>query len=141
MTTFATPAATVPGHDPFRPHAARILSIQQESPGITTYELRFDDAATRNRFRFQAGQFNMLYLPGIGEAAISISGNPHRPETLLHTVRAVGNVTKALARKEVGDQVLVRGPFGSSWPIEQCVGKDIIIGTGGVGLPPLPPLL
>jgi NAD(P)H-flavin reductase len=141
MTTLLTPAPTVLAHDPYRPHCARIVSIEQESPGIATYGLRLEDAATRNRYCFRAGQFNMLYLPGIGEAAISISGDPHRPETLLHSVRAVGNVTKALARKKPGDQVLVRGPFGSCWPIDDCLGKDVIIAAGGVGLPPLRPLL
>jgi NAD(P)H-flavin reductase len=83
----------------------------------------------------------MLYLPGIGEAAISISSDPNKPQVLLHTVRAVGNVTHALARKRMGDQVLLRGPFGSSWPLDECCGCDVILAAGGVGLPPLRPAI
>jgi len=141
MTTAAMPPPTVPVLAPFHPHCARVVSIRQESPGIATYELTFDDVATRGRYRFSPGQFNMLYLPGIGESAISISSDPHRPERLLHTIRAVGNVTRALARKRPGDQVLLRGPFGSSWPVDECRGRDVVIAAGGVGLPPLRPLL
>lgn len=137
----ASPASTVNAHAPFVPHAALIRSIRQESPGIATYELEFEEADIRKRYRFCPGQFNMLYLPGIGEAAISISSDPNKPEVLLHTVRAVGNVTHALARKQLGDQVLVRGPFGSSWPVNESAGCDIIIAAGGVGLPPLRPAI
>jgi NAD(P)H-flavin reductase len=140
MTPLA-PAPTVPAVDPFRPHSVRIVDIIDEAPGIATYELAFDEPETRDRYRFRPGQFNMLYLPGIGEAAISISSDPNLPERLLHTIRAVGSVTRALARKRLGDQILLRGPFGSSWPVEECEGRDVVIAAGGVGLPPLRPLL
>lgn len=141
MTTCPTPAPTVDPHDPFAPHAARIQSIRPETPGVSTYELAFESPQTAGRYRFRPGQFNMLYLPAIGEAAISISSDPNRPQSLLHTVRAVGNVTRAMARRQPGDQILLRGPFGSSWPVEACHGCDVIVAAGGVGLPPLRPLL
>lgn len=137
----SSPMPTVDPQDPWKPHAATIVSITQEVPRITTYELRIDDPEVRNQYRFRPGQFNMLYLPGFGEAAISISSDPHQPERLLHTVRAVGNVTIALARKQVGDQLLFRGPFGSSWPIAECEGGDLVIACGGLGLPPLRPVI
>ncbi|MEZ6109631.1 MAG: FAD/NAD(P)-binding protein [Pirellulaceae bacterium] len=134
-------APTVDRTNPWATHAARIVSIRPEVPGIATYELAFDDPAVAERFRFLPGQFNMLYLPGIGESAISISSDPERPDQLLHTIRVVGNVTKALARKRPGDQVLVRGPFGSAWPVAACEGSDLVIATGGVGLAPLRPVI
>lgn len=134
-------APTVDRGRPWETHAVRIRSIKPEVPGIATYELAFDDAEVATRYRFLPGQFNMLYLPGIGEAAISISSDPDRPQTLLHTVREVGNVTRALARLRVGDGLLLRGPFGSSWPMEKSRGCDLVIAGGGVGLAPLRPIL
>lgn len=141
MLTHPHAAPSVDPLDPWSPHPARIRSIRQEVPEIATYELVIDDPQVQDRYRFQPGQFNMLYLPGIGEAAISISSDPRRPESLLHTVRAVGNVTNALARKQVGEQVLLRGPFGSSWPLDACRGCDVVLAAGGVGLPPLRPAI
>lgn len=141
MTPSLNIAPTVDRFDPFAPHSARIESIEPETPGINTYALAFENQETRGRYRFRPGQFNMLYLPGIGEAAISISSDPDQPNTLLHTIRAVGNVTGALARRQPGDLVLVRGPFGSCWPLEDCLGCDIVIAAGGVGLPPLRPVI
>jgi len=76
----------------------------------------------------------MLYLPGIGEAAISVSSDPDQRGTIAHTIRAVGNVTNALARLAVGEQVLVRGPFGTPWPIDRFAGRDVVIVAGGLGL-------
>jgi NAD(P)H-flavin reductase len=83
----------------------------------------------------------MLYLPGVGEAAVSVSSDPEEPETLRHTVRVVGNVTQALARLQVGDKLGVRGPFGTAWPVEQYHGKDVVLVAGGLGLAPLRPVV
>ena len=120
--------------DPWRSHPTRIVSILDETPSVRTYELAFEEAAVRAGYGFAAGQFNMLYLPGIGEAAISVSSDPDHRSTIAHTVRAVGNVTDALARLAVGEQVLVRGPFGTPWPIDGVVGRDVVIVAGGLGL-------
>jgi NAD(P)H-flavin reductase len=92
-------------------------------------------------YRFEPGQFNMLYLPGFGESAISVSSDPARRGTLSHTVRVAGNVTQALARKKVGDHIAVRGPFGSCWPVESYRGSDVVIACGGIGLAPLRPAI
>lgn len=128
------PAPPGPAADPWRSHASRIVAVVNETPGVRTYELEFADAATRATYRFAPGQFNMLYLPGIGEAAISISSDPAHTATLAHTVRAVGNVTDALARLGVGEQVFLRGPFGTPWPVERLAGRDVVVVAGGLGL-------
>ncbi len=92
-------------------------------------------------FAFYPGQFNMLYVFGVGEVPISISGPAHDPIPLIHTIRAVGAVTRALVNLKPGDIVGVRGPFGTSWPLEQAQGMDIVIVAGGIGLAPLRPAL
>jgi NAD(P)H-flavin reductase len=51
----------------------------------------------------------------------------------------VGAVTKALCGSKKGDVLGVRGPFGSSWPLEQVNGRDVLIVAGGLGLAPLRP--
>ena len=134
-------APTVDAANPWAMHAVRILAIRREVPQAFTYELAFEDHAVGELFRFRPGQFDMLYLPGIGESAISISSDPDDPQRLLHTIRAVGNVTRALARKRVGDQLLLRGPFGSAWPVESCEGQDLVIAAGGLGLAPVRPVI
>lgn len=134
-------APTVDALNPWAPHAVRIRAMRPEVPQAITYDLAFEDPAVAERFRFRPGQFNMLYLPGIGESAISVSSDPDTPKRLLHTVRAVGNVTRALEHKRVGDQLLLRGPFGSAWPVDLCVGQDLVIAAGGLGLAPVRPVL
>jgi NAD(P)H-flavin reductase len=92
-------------------------------------------------FSFAAGQFNMVYAFGIGESAISISSDPAKPDVLAHTIHRVGTVTSALAKVKRGDLVGIRGPFGRGWPLNEVVGKDICIATGGIGLAPLRPVI
>jgi NAD(P)H-flavin reductase len=123
------------------PHLVTIRDIKCETPGVATYALDFVDRDFAATYRFLPGQFNMLYLPGIGESAISISSDPEVKDTLLHTVRAAGNVTQALARKRPDDQIALRGPFGSSWPMEEARAQDVVIACGGIGLAPLRPAI
>jgi NAD(P)H-flavin reductase len=119
---------------PWRLHATRVAAIRTEAPGVRTYSLAFPAARHAHPFRFAAGQFNMLLLPGIGEAAISISSDPESLSDVSHTVRAVGNVTRALARLDVGDELLIRGPYGSPWPLDALRDRDLVLVGGGLGL-------
>jgi NAD(P)H-flavin reductase len=79
----------------------------------------------------------MLYVFGLGEVPISISGDPLAPAPLLHTTRAAGVVTRAMAKLKKGDVLGVRGPYGAGWPLEQARGRDLVIAAGGIGLAPL----
>jgi NAD(P)H-flavin reductase len=123
------------------PHPAVIEDIQPEAYGISTFSLVFTDPAQVSAFRFQPGQFNMIYLPGFGEVALSISSNPSLPKVIGHTIRYAGSVTRALGRLKVGDLLGVRGPYGSAWPLDKAVGKNLVIVAGGIGLAPLRPAL
>lgn len=127
------PQTLAPG-SPWHARPARIDRVRDESADVRTMVLVFEQARDRRDYRFLPGQFNMLLLPGIGEAAISIASDPEHCSAVAHTVRAVGSVTHALARLEVGDQLFVRGPFGRPWPLGELRDRDLIIAAGGVGL-------
>ena len=134
----ATPAAASPAAasgDPLLPSACRVRQSLRETGD--TFTLVLDPPG--GGLPFEPGQFNMLYLPGAGEAPISISGDPATPELLVHTIRAVGGVTRGLQRLAAGDCVGVRGPYGSGWPVGLAQGHDVVIVAGGIGLAPLRP--
>lgn len=121
------------------PELCRITKIQRETPDTFTMTLSMPEGATSRRFK--PGQFNMLYAFGVGESAISISGDPARTDEWVHTLRAVGSVTRALTTLKPGHVVGVRGPFGSAWPVDELDGRDLVIIAGGIGLAPLRPLI
>ncbi len=86
------------------------------------------------------GQFYEISVPGIGEAPISITSSPSREgdETFEMVVRKVGSVTNALHTMEEGARVGVRGPFGTSFPVEDAMkGQDVLFICGGIGLVPV----
>jgi NAD(P)H-flavin reductase len=106
-----------------------------------TFTLELEPGRGGSASAFAPGQFNMLYVFGVGEVPISISGNPAQPERLIHTTREVGLVTRAMRRLKRGDALGVRGPFGSSWPVDKAVGRDVVVIAGGIGLAPLRPAI
>jgi NAD(P)H-flavin reductase len=120
------------------PRPFRVRRSRRESHDVVTLEAEPVDGGA---FAFAPGQFNMLYLFGHGEAAISISGDPATPQVLVHTVRAVGSLTNALCALGKDQVFGARGPFGSGWPVREAAGGDLVIVAGGVGLPPLRPVL
>jgi NAD(P)H-flavin reductase len=126
-----------PWANPYLIQAATIVEKIREAEDIDTYRLRFVDEQVRRTYRFAAGQFNMVYLFGVGEVAISIVSDPDEPELLDHTIRAVGRVTKSIARLQLGDELGIRGPFGQGWPLDAAQGKDVVIVTGGLGCAPV----
>ena len=130
----AEPAA--PG--PMTPSRYRVRRRRRELPDTVTLAL---DPLDGPMPAYAPGQFNMLYAFGVGEVPISISGDPRAPGPLLHTVRAVGAVTRALCQARQGEVVGVRGPFGTGWELERAAGGDVVVVAGGIGLAPLRPVV
>jgi NAD(P)H-flavin reductase len=137
----ANPAAAFSPNasQPMVPRPFRVVRYRREL--ADTFTLFLTPADGTREFHFEPGQFNMIYHPGAGEVPISISGDPEKPEQLVHTIRAVGNVTKLLQKYQTGDIVGVRGPYGTPWPVKAAEGQDIVIVAGGLGLAPLRPVI
>ncbi len=131
--------AVVVAQDAMQPRPFLVERVTQDVSDTFTLALRPQYGT--DAFPFAPGQFNMLYLFGVGEVPVSISGDPGHPERLAHTIRALGSVTSGLQRLKKGGVVGVRGPFGSAWPVGDAVGADVLIVAGGVGLAPLRPAI
>jgi len=122
--------------DPMVPRVVRVTKRRKDAPEVVTVEIEMEDG-----FDFMPGQFNMLTAFGVGEVAISISGDPVKRNRLVHTIRDVGPVSGALTRLQPGQSVGLRGPFGIGWPVAEAAGRDVIIFAGGLGLAPLRPAI
>lgn len=121
---------------PMTPLPYRVRWMRRDTPDTATLALDPVDGALGP---FRAGQFNMVYAFGTGEVPISVSGDPEDDGPLLHTIRAVGAVTRALCDLDAGDTLALRGPYGTDWGVEAAEGKDVVIVAGGIGLAPLRP--
>jgi NAD(P)H-flavin reductase len=129
--------AVMPAADPMTPQIARVMKRTREGADVWTLDIAPGEAASV----YTPGQFNMLTAFGVGEAAISVSGDPAEPGRLVHTIRAVGAVSTALTRLDAGDVLGLRGPFGVGWPMAEAAGRDVVVVAGGLGLAPLRPAL
>lgn len=121
--------------NPYLPWEAEIVERVQETPDIFTWKLRLTDPGIARHYRFLHGQFNMLYLFGVGEVAISVMSGTG--EFLWHTIRAVGRVTRAMMELPVGACIGLRGPYGNAWPLESAKGRDVVFVTAGLGCAPV----
>ncbi len=124
--------------DPMLPRPFRVMGVRKELADTFTMELKPENGGA---FFFKPGQFNMLYVFGVGEIPISISGDASKTSVLVHTTRSVGKVSSAINALKAGDTVGVRGPFGTDWPVAKEEGMDLLFVAGGVGLAPLRPAI
>ena len=118
-------------------YKAELTSVYKLTECENLYRIRIKDPDDRKHFSFRPGQFIMLELPGIGEAPFSISSSPSNHEDIELCIRTVGNLTTVLSRATRGVRVGLRGPFGTSFPMEQLHGGNILLIAGGLGLAPL----
>ena len=125
--------------DPMLPQPYSVREVVKET--ADTFTLTLEPSNGTGADRFQPGQFSMLWVIGVGELPISISGHPAQHDRLVYTVRSVGQATHALVSHEVGDGVGVRGPFGTGWPVDLAQGRDVLVIAGGIGLAPLRPVI
>ena len=110
------------------PHPVKIIGKKVES--ADTFGLTLEWKTSHD-----PGQFIQVSIPGIGEAPISISS--FSKEHIEINIRKVGNVTNALFKLKKGDELLVRGPYGRGYPMQDLKNKDLIFIGGGCGVAPL----
>jgi NAD(P)H-flavin reductase len=122
-------------NDPLLPLRYRVTRRRQEL--VDTFSLEMEPMDGTPLIRCGPGQFNMLYVYGVGEVPISLSGYTRDGERLIHTVRVVGPVTRAMSGLDEGDVLGVRGPYGTCWPLDLAEGRDVLFAAGGLGLAPL----
>jgi NAD(P)H-flavin reductase len=120
-----------------RIYKCRITNIIKLTSMEKLFHLRIIDQEERRIFNFRPGQFVMVEVPGFGEVPISISSSSNNKEMIALCVRKSGRITDILHRCETGAKVGIRGPFGTSFPMEQMEGFNILLIAGGLGLAPL----
>lgn len=125
----------------YQPFLARIVRILPQIKDHRLFQLRFEDSEMRQSFTYRPGQFVELSLIGTGEAPISISSSPTRPEVIDLCVRKIGRVTEALFRLPLNSLVGLRGPYGNGFPVAEMEKNNLLIIAGGLGMAPLRSLL
>ncbi len=123
--------------NPLMPIKARITEIQKMTDIERFLTIKFQDPADQEKFKYMPGQFIKLGVMGVGEAPISICTAQTDKPGLELCIRNAGRVTNAVQKLEVGDTVWVRGPYGNGFPMEDFVGKDIVLVAGGLGIAPV----
>lgn len=121
----------------YLPKEAEVVKCVKESATIFTLYLRFTDPMEHARYTYDPGQFNMLYLYGVGEVPISIVSDPEHEDLLIHTINRVGRVTRGMAQIREGQRLGIRGPYGHGWPLREAEGQDVVIVSGGLGCAPV----
>ena len=126
------------------PQIGVVTDIRIDTPDVKTFrvnavnENNSGEAGSKKCFDHIPGQCAMLSIPGVGEAMFSITSSPTNTEYMEFSIKKCGCLTNWLHQMDVGQQILIRGPYGNGFPVESDFkGKDLLFVAGGIGLAPL----
>ena len=113
-----------------------VTEIRRDTPDIKTFRVEKPEGG--KCFEHMPVQCAMLSIPGVGEAMFSITSSPTVKDWQEFSIKKCGCLTDWLHAMEPGQQIMIRGPFGKHFPVEDALkGKDLLFIAGGVGLAPL----
>jgi dihydroorotate dehydrogenase electron transfer subunit len=114
----------------------KIKSIKALCTGVKTLEFNIKECKSSNYIKPQAGQFVMIWVPGVDEVPMSLSGCDENGNWTI-TVKNVGECTSAIHNLNEGDFIGVRGPLGNYFKLPRERSTISILIGGGFGIAPL----
>ena len=114
----------------------KINRIINDCEGVKTLIFNFKNIDNINYKKPKPGQFVMVWVPGIDEVPMSISGCDDIGNWSI-TVKNVGECTETIHKLKIGDFIGVRGPLGNCFEIPQDKSKKLFLISGGIGIAPL----
>ncbi|MFH1461287.1 MAG: FAD/NAD(P)-binding protein [Patescibacteria group bacterium] len=131
----------------YKPFKVKIKKIEEHSSNVKLFRLA-SPKLSKGGFRknkaglvFEPGQFVLVSHFGYGEAPFGIASSPYQNKYVDLVIRRAGILTEALHQLKEGDEIFMRGPYGHGFPINFMSGKDVVMITGGCGIPPIAALI
>lgn len=129
----------------YLPEQVKVVDIKPLSEDVKLFRLKKKNGrfkAGKNKLVFTPAQFVLIGVWGYGEAPFGCASSPYQRSYIDVVVRNTGGrVTSALHNVKKGAEVTMRGPFGNGFPLDFFEGKDLVMATGGCGIPPIAALI
>jgi len=125
----------------YLPFKVKVTKIEKHSSNVKLFRLKRNFAKNEDGLVFTPGQFVLVSLFGYGESPFGAASSPYQDSYIDVIVRRVGTVTEAMHRLKQGDEIFMRGPYGNGFPLKFIEDKDMVLVTGGCGIPPIAALI
>lgn len=128
----------------YQPFKVKIIKIEEYSKDVKLFRFKReagDFPKNKDNLCFNPGQFVLVSLFGYGEAPFGAASSPLNNQYIDVVIRKAGNLTEALHRLEENGTAFMRGPYGNGFPLDFIEGKDMVMVTGGCGIPPIASLV
>ena len=128
----------------YQPFKVKITNVEKQSSNVKLFRLEKDDGnflKNKDGLTFTPGQFVLVSHFGYGEAPFGAASSPYENSYIDLVIRRAGTLTKALHQLKQGEELFMRGPYGNGFPLKFIEGKDMVLVTGGCGIPPIASLI
>ncbi|MFX1364695.1 MAG: dihydroorotate dehydrogenase electron transfer subunit [Promethearchaeota archaeon] len=114
----------------------KVRNIIEECKDVKTLVFNMKIRKSEKYITPKPGQFVMVWIPGIDEVPMSLSGCDSNGNWSI-TVKNVGECTNAMHNLNIGDYIGIRGPLGNHFKLKNHNLKEIFLIGGGIGMAPL----
>lgn len=128
----------------YLPLKVKIAKTEILSSNVKLFRLKKDKGKfpkNKSGLVFTPGQFVLVSLFGYGESPFGAASSPYESSYIDVAIRRVGALTEAAHGLKEGDEMFMRGPYGNGFPLKFIENKDIVLVTGGCGIPPIAALI
>ena len=128
----------------YQPFKIKITKVEKQSSNVKLFRLEKDEGnflKNKDGLIFTPGQFVLVSYFGYGEAPFGAASSPYKSSYIDLVIRRAGALTKALHQLKQGDELFMRGSYGNGFPLKFIEGKDMVLVTGGCGIPPIASLV
>jgi len=125
----------------YLPEKVKVIKIETHSPDVKLFRLqkvKGKFSQDKNGMIFGPGQFFLVGMWGYGEAPFGAASSPENSSYIDFVIRNTGgDVTSALHHLDKKAEITLRGPYGNGFPVKFLGKKDLVLATGGCGIPPI----
>jgi len=127
--------------NPMLPFLGKLVEVRDLADEIKIFRVELQDGGNQAFAGSKPGQFAFVSAFGLGEAPFGIANTPERGPFVDFAINRLGSVTTGLHELGEGDLVGVRGPMGNAFPMQEFIGRNLIVLGGGIGGAPLRPVI
>lgn len=116
------------------PRRLRLTAVDRQTPHAWHFTFGPAAAGALDGFTYEPGQVALLETLDGRVSYIAIASPPASEGAVEFLIKGAGPVGQQLFQSDVGAELLMTGPFGTGFPVEEHEGRDLVFVAQGTAI-------
>lgn len=106
----------------------KIIDVESSGKLVNFFKIK-------NKAKIMPGQYYKIWVPGFGESKLAFSN--YDKGTVLFMINKLDEALNTIFELKRRDEIIIRGPYGHGFPMNNFTGHDIVLITQTSLMPPI----